>query len=149
MPAITETNSQCPPVVSPSRSPLLEARTLSRFSLHARALAKHRQDVLAFRASNNLEVEDDRIPDIEELEGKEDKSLPDLMKSAPTDEESPRLLTEGGRSFVIDFKDCPALITFPECLDSITSYYWSPLVVHGHPKNLPDTLPNALTNSLE
>ena len=146
MPALTEANPQCPPVVSTSRAPLLEARTLSRFSLHARALAKHRQDVLAFRASNNH-----RIPDIDEIEGKEDESLPDLMESAPTNEESPRLLTEGGRSFVINFKDkdCPALLTFPEGLDSISSYYWSPLVVHGHPKNPPDTLPNALTNSLE
>ena len=149
MPAITEANPQCPPVISTSRAPLLEARTLSCFSLHARALPKHRQDVLAFRTNNNLEVEDDGIPDIDKFEGKEDESLPDLMESAPTDEESPRLLTEGGRSFVIDFKDCPALITFPEGLESISSYYWSPLVVHGHPKNPPDTLPNALMNSLE
>ena len=92
MPAITEANPQCPPVVSTSRAPLLEARTLSRFSLHARALAKHRQDVLAFRASNNLEVEDDGIPNIDELEGEEDEYLPDLMESAPTGKESPRTL---------------------------------------------------------
>ena len=113
MPASVEADPQCPDVVSTSRSSLFEARMFSRFYLHARVLAKHRQDVLAFRTNNNLEVEDDGIPDIDKFEGKEDEYLPDLMESAPTDEESPRLLTEGGRSFVIDFKYCPALITFP------------------------------------
>ena len=80
MPANTEANSYFPPVISPSQAPLLEARTLSCFSLHTRALTKHRQDVLAFRYP--------KLPDINELEGKKDESLPDLMESAPIDEES-------------------------------------------------------------
>ena len=144
----TEADPQRPAVVSTRQAPLLEARTLNRFSLHARALAKHRQDALGFRATNSIDVpppatalRETKLATSTILTTLRTRTKsPDLIETAPADDKSTRLLTDGARSFVIDYGECTDLPTFPDYLEPISWYYWSTLVLQGHIKNAPDRM---------